>query len=100
MIVVADTGPLNYLILLDQTELLHRFYGRVVIPEAVFRELRSRTAPQPRRSLQVSGTLGIIRAAAEEGLINVPEILARLRDTSFYVDEDLISSVFGEWLAE
>ena len=37
MIVVADSGPLHYLILLDQTELLHRFYGRVIVPEAVRR---------------------------------------------------------------
>ena len=34
MIVVADSGPLHYLILLDQAELLHRFYGQVVVPEA------------------------------------------------------------------
>ena len=27
MIVVADTGPLHYLILLDHADLLHRFYG-------------------------------------------------------------------------
>jgi predicted nucleic acid-binding protein len=53
-----------------------------------------------RLHLQVTGTLGIIRAAAEKGLINVPEILARLRDTSFYVDENLIGSVFREWLEE
>src|SRR5579864_8786368 len=28
MIVVADTSPLNYLILLGETEILARFYGR------------------------------------------------------------------------
>ena len=33
MIVVADTGPLHYLILLEHAELLHRFYGEVVVPE-------------------------------------------------------------------
>jgi predicted nucleic acid-binding protein len=38
MIVVADSGPLHYLILLEQAELLHRFYGQVVVPEAVLRE--------------------------------------------------------------
>jgi len=32
-----------------------------------------------RRSLRVTGTLGILRAAAERGLIHVPETLARLR---------------------
>jgi hypothetical protein len=35
MIVVADSGPLHYLILLEQTELLHRFdafHSRPVLP--------------------------------------------------------------------
>jgi predicted nucleic acid-binding protein len=35
MIVVADSGPLHYLILLDHSELLRRFYSRVVVPDAV-----------------------------------------------------------------
>ena len=47
----------------------------------------------------MTGTLGILRTAAEKGLIDVPEVLARLRNTSFYVDENLISSIFGEWAA-
>ena len=34
MIVVADSGPLHYLILLEQVDLLRRFYGHVVVPEA------------------------------------------------------------------
>lgn len=34
MIVVADSGPLHYLILLEQTDLLSRFYGQVVISSA------------------------------------------------------------------
>lgn len=158
MIVVADSGPLHYLILLEQTELLPRFYGAVIIPEAVFSELTNASAPQPvrdwlaeppswlrvqsvpsnqrhlvtdeldpgeqeaialahlmradlvlidessgraearRRNLRVTGTLGILRTAAERKLIDVADILERLRDTSFYVDENLISSIFHEWL--
>lgn len=47
MIVVADSGPLHYLILLDQTELLDRLYGQVIVPEAVLRELTFDKAPQP-----------------------------------------------------
>jgi predicted nucleic acid-binding protein len=49
MIVVADTGPLHYLILLDHVELLHRFYGQVVVPDAVAIELSSPSAPSPVR---------------------------------------------------
>ncbi|HYO14136.1 MAG TPA: DUF3368 domain-containing protein [Thermoanaerobaculia bacterium] len=160
MIVVADSGPLHYLILLDQTELLERFYGQVIVPEAVLRELTFDKAPRPvkewlskppswfrvqavppdrlelitgaldlgereaialahllpadlllidelsgrvearRRGLKVTGTLGILRAAAERNWIDVPEVLARLRETSFYVDENLISSTFAQWLGE
>ena len=47
MIVVADSGPLHYLILLNQTELLHRIYRQVIVPEAVLRELTLASAPQP-----------------------------------------------------
>lgn len=160
MIVVADSGPLHYLILLDQAELLYRFYGQVIIPEAVLRELTSGGTPQPvrawlsnpppwlrvqtvassqlelvtddldlgereaivlaqllhadlllvdetsgraearRRNLRVTGTLGILRTAAEQELIDVPEVLSRLRSTSFYVDAGLIRSIFGRWLGE
>lgn len=160
MIVVADSGPLHYLILLDQTELLPRFYGQVIVPEAVLGELTSGKAPQPvkvwlskppswlrvqavpssqlelvtddldlgereaivlahilqadlllideisgraearRRNLRVTGTLGILRIAAENELIDVPRTLARLRETNFYVSEDLIQSIFGRWLEE
>ena len=33
MIVVADSGPLHYLILLEHVDLLRRFYGQVLVPE-------------------------------------------------------------------
>jgi hypothetical protein len=33
MIVVADSGPLHYLILLEHTELLQRFCGQVLVPD-------------------------------------------------------------------
>ena len=39
MIVIADTSPLNYLVLIGEADILQRLYRRVVIPEAVLREL-------------------------------------------------------------
>lgn len=158
MIVVADSSPLQYLILLEQTPLLERFYGHVFIPDVVAAELGAPRAPesvrawilQPpswigvmtvdtpeledisdsldrgeraaialaerlradlilideadgraeamRRRLRVTGMLGVLRAAAEEGLIDVPEILAKLETTNFYVDPDLLVRIFGKWL--
>lgn len=160
MIVVADSGPLHYLILLDQTSLLHRFYGDVLLPDAVAAELRAARSPQQvqnwmarpppwlqfipvtaeeiasvidaldlgeraaialaervhadfvlidetdgraeamRRSLRVTGTLGVLRTAAEEGLVDIHDVLARLSTTNFYADEALVKRIFGKWLGE
>jgi predicted nucleic acid-binding protein len=40
MIVIADATPLNYLILIPQADLLPQLFDRVLIPPAVFNELR------------------------------------------------------------
>lgn len=45
MIVVADTSPLNYLVLTAQENLLPELFGRVIIPQAVLNELQSKDAP-------------------------------------------------------
>ena len=47
MVVVADTSPINYLILIGQIELLPRLYTRILIPAAVVAELNHRLAPRP-----------------------------------------------------
>lgn len=40
MIVIADTTPVSYLILINEINILALLYGRVIIPMAVFEELR------------------------------------------------------------
>jgi predicted nucleic acid-binding protein len=45
MIVVADTSPLNYLVLIDEVELLPALFGQVLVPTAVFRELQHSGTP-------------------------------------------------------
>lgn len=47
MTVVSNTTPLNYLVLIDHQEILPVLFGHVLIPEAVWHELRSPAAPQP-----------------------------------------------------
>lgn len=155
MIVVADTSPINYLILIEQIELLPHFYGRIIVPPAVLRELQSVEAPPPiqgwvshppdwleirlpsgnydsvlramdpgereaialaqelnaayliaddmvarseasRRRLNVVGTLGILRSAARENLLNLQAALSRLLETSFRADRNLIQSLLDE----
>ncbi len=158
MIAVADSGPIHYLILLGEVNLLQRLYGDIRIPQAVVRELSVASAPSDvanwirdppewvhletvmassaiaattgageseaivlacalpaevllmddragrqegrRRGLEVTGTLGILRIAAERGLIDVPMALKKLRATNFYLDDELLGTVFGKWLPD
>jgi len=46
MIVVADTSPINYLILIEEIDILTKMYGRVVIPGAVREELLRALKPR------------------------------------------------------
>lgn len=45
MIVISDTSPLCYLLLIDLVDLLPQLYGRVIIPQAVRDELSAPGAP-------------------------------------------------------
>lgn len=46
MIVVSDTSPLCYLLLIDLIEVLPQLFGRVIIPQKVRDELSASAAPQ------------------------------------------------------
>jgi predicted nucleic acid-binding protein len=155
MIVVADTTPINYLILIEEIEVLPKLYGRVVIPPAVREELMRPRAPtrvqewmnEPpdwleilsptvtvdsslakldagerdaialaeelsadqlivdellgrreaeRRSLPVIGTVGVLREAAELGLLDLRSAFKRLRQTSFHVSPAILASLLGD----
>lgn len=45
MIVIADTSPIHYLILIDQIDILPRLFQTVLIPNEVFVELTDDVAP-------------------------------------------------------
>lgn len=150
MIVVSDTSPLNYLILIGQLRLLEELYGRVMIPQAVWTELQDSAAPaavqewianlpdwveihevsNPDTTLQldageqeaitlaervkadlillderigreaakvrglaVTGTLGVLEAAAEKSLIDLAAALARLQQTTFRAPATLLEEM-------
>jgi predicted nucleic acid-binding protein len=44
-LVIADTGPLNYLVLIGRIDLLPTLFQRVILPSAVQRELDDRDTP-------------------------------------------------------
>ena len=155
MIVIADATPLNYLVLIDAADLLPHLFGQVLIPPAVFAELKDPGAPSSvrawlanapswlqiqivhsspdpgldyldagereaialaeelkadlilvdendarreaaRRKLPFIGTLGILRRAAQLNLIDLPLMLGKLQQTTFYVSPEVIQSLLDE----
>lgn len=152
MIVVSDTSPICYLLLIGEIQLLPQLYGQVVIPQAVQQELANERSPavvqawigQPPewlaiqtvnippdsdlanldlgeraaivlalatkadlividdllgrqvarlRQLRVTGLLGILDEAARQNLVDFPEAIARLQQTSFRASAQLIQSL-------
>lgn len=70
MIVVADTSPLRYLVLIEEAQVLPRFYGLVLTPPAIVKELAQPRTPEAVRRwigeppgwLQVRAPLGPLPA--------------------------------------
>ena len=50
MIVVSDTTPLNYLVLIEAIDLLPKLFNEVYVPAAVIRELSHASTPDRVRS--------------------------------------------------
>ena len=50
MLIVADTSPINYLVLLEHTAVLPALYARVFLPPAVVTELQDLEAPEEVRA--------------------------------------------------
>lgn len=93
MIVVADTSPLNYLILIGEEKLLPKLFGRVVIPRVVFDELQAAGASVEVREwannlpewieikqakLTAGSALDILDAGEREAILLAQELAADL----------------------
>ena len=154
MIVVSDTGPLNYLALIGHVEVLPKLYEVVVIPKAVASELSRPSCPDAvraliefppvwlkieqapetdpdlralgdgeqqaialarslhadlllcddrdardaalRKNLRVIGTLGVLQEASQNGLLDLADALAKLRNTNFRVSKSLIDRILED----
>ncbi len=150
MVVVADTSPINYLVLLGCVDILAVIYHQVVVPRAVFEELNAAEASDEVRAwlvqappwfevrgheltsdaaldylgrgerdaialagfikadrlvvddgdarlqaalrgIPVIGLPGVLLEASRRELLDLPETMEKLRQTTFYVSEDLIA---------
>jgi len=63
--------------------------------ELIIDELRGRRVAQLRR-LHFIGTLGVLRTAADQGLLDFKEAIARLQTTNFYIAPKLLDLIIGD----
>ena len=93
MIVISDTTPLNYLILIERENLLYKLFGKVIIPQAVFDELSASGASEKVRQwikklpfwievrqtvLIPDASLDILDAGEREAILLAQELAADL----------------------
>lgn len=151
MIVVSDTSPINYLLLIDQIDLIPRLFQKIIIPDVVRDEMLDSSAPlvlqqwianppawltvqtvsgfdttlstldlgeqaaitlaqtlpadvliiderlgryvASDRGIPIIGTLGILDAAANQGLIELADAIARLQQTNFRISRRIVQKL-------
>jgi len=59
MIIVADTSPLNYLVLISEVDILPGLFGQVIVPHAVWSELHAPGTPLVVREGQILARHGL-----------------------------------------
>ena len=98
MIVVADTSPLNYLILIDRISILETLYSRILVPHAVHDELLRSKAPATVRAwalnppawvelLSPSATPTVLLAKLDLGEAEAIALAEQLRADWLLIDE-------------
>ena len=111
-IVVADTGPLNYLLLIGAIDLLPKLFETVLVPETVRAELCHPGASALVRiwadrppawievlagpAFAVTGTLGVLDRAARRGLIDLAAALTRLKATNFRCRPEIMDALLAQ----
>jgi predicted nucleic acid-binding protein len=109
-VVVADTGPLNYLVLIGESDILPKLFEAVFVPEAGAHRVTSsrraadgsrvgrapRSRLRTRQGFAVTGTLGVLDLAARRGLIDLGAAFTRLKATNFRCHPEIIDALLAQ----
>src|SRR5689334_167658 len=69
MLVIADSSPLHYLVLIEQTALLPSFFDHVIIPPGMAEELQHPRTPAPVRAWMASPPASLAMRAPQQPLV-------------------------------
>lgn len=104
MIVVSDTSPLNYLVLLGHQDILPRLFGEVFVPPAVVNELRHARTPEPVKAwvsappawLRVRAPVNPLHSmAVDRGEADAIALAEELRADAILIDDN-VARLFAE----
>jgi predicted nucleic acid-binding protein len=93
MIVVSDTTPLNYLVLIDAVEVLPKLFEQVFVPSTVIRELADSRAPAAVRQWGQSPPAWLIISDPQSRLASTATLDAGEADAISLAKERGISDV-------
>ncbi|MEM8642963.1 MAG: hypothetical protein AAGG51_29725 [Cyanobacteria bacterium P01_G01_bin.54] len=66
MIVISDTSPLRYLIVIEQIELLPQLFERIVIPEAIANDRRRVWFQYDKRGMSINPVRNVTKPKQPE----------------------------------
>ncbi|URD52681.1 DUF3368 domain-containing protein [Chroococcidiopsis sp. CCNUC1] len=89
MIVVSDTSPLCYLLLIEEIEVLPQLFN--LLDDLAARRIATQF------ELEIVGLLGILGSAAEKRRIDFSTAIERLQQTTFRVSPKLIQSLLQQY---
>jgi predicted nucleic acid-binding protein len=69
MLVIADSSPLHYLMLIEHTDVLPSLFGHVIIPPMVAEELQRPRTPAPVRAWMASPPAWLEMRAPQQPLV-------------------------------
>jgi predicted nucleic acid-binding protein len=69
MLVIADSSPLHYLVLIEHTAILPSLFSHVIIPPVVAEELQRPHTPAPVRAWMASPPVWLEMRAPQQPLV-------------------------------
>ena len=111
-LVIADTGPINYLVLIGCIDVLPALFEKVTLPsegeqaaialaavlnaDLVLMDDRQGVIVARSKGLTVAGTLGILSLAARRGLVDLADSFDRLKRTNFRYLQEIMDALLDQ----
>lgn len=96
MIAVADTSPLNYLVLIDRIRILPRLFEHVIVPAGVIGELQHPRSPPPVAAWAAHPPEWVqVVHVSTSRMVDLSDSVASLLETNFRASPEILRHVLA-----